>query len=145
MSVRMIWKLRSHDHHLSSLSKPRDVYLWSQDWFNYTILKQLPTISKIPFFTFEIKTWKVLPVVPEYAEMRQTYCKVTSIEHYNDVMDGRAAVRIFYLSHRLVEVCEINRINHWCSLGTVRSHPSVHHSSGKPGLPSFPLNDGLGG
>ena len=43
-------KYAPHDHQLPSLSKPRDVYLWSRDRFYDTILKQLPTIPKTPFF-----------------------------------------------------------------------------------------------
>ena len=30
---------------------------------------------------------------------------------------------VFYLSDRLVRVCEINRIHHWCSVGTEKSQP----------------------
>ena len=30
----------------------------------------------------------------------------------------RAAVRFFYLTLELVWVCEINRIHHWCLVGT---------------------------
>ena len=29
----------------------------------------------------------------------------------------------FYLSHGLVEVCEINRIHHWFSVGTEKAQP----------------------
>ena len=39
-------------------------------------------------------------------------------------------------------VCEKNRIHHWWSGGTEKSQPEGHHSSGKGGLPSFPLNGG---
>ena len=54
----------------------------------------------------------------------------------------RAAIR-FYLSLGLVRVCEINRIHHWCSVGTEKSVPEGPvGSSGKRGLPSFPLNGG---
>ena len=38
---------------------------------------------------------------------------VTSFYHYNDVMERCAAVRFL-----LVGVCEINRIHHWCPVGT---------------------------
>ena len=48
----------------------------------------------------------------------------------------------FYLSQGLVRVCEINRIHHWCSVGTEKSQPEVPPFSGKRGLPSFPLNGG---
>ena len=43
--------------------------------------------------------------------------------------------RRFYL-------CEINRIHHWCSVGTENPNPRAHRSSEKRGLPSFPLNGG---
>ena len=43
----------------------------------------------------------------------------------------RAAIR-FYLSLGLVRVCEINRIHHWCSVGTEKSqHEGPLRSSGK--------------
>ena len=67
--------------------------------------------QKYRFFIFEIKTWKVPPVVPEYAEMRQTYDKVTSLLTIQWRHGSTSCSSIFYLSHRLVEVCEINRIN----------------------------------
>ena len=34
-----------------------------------------------------------------------------------------AAVHLFYFSHGLVRVCEINRIHHWCSVGTGITQP----------------------
>ena len=39
-------------------------------------------------------------------------------------------------------VCEKNKIHHWCSVGTEKSQPEGPPSSGKRGLPSFPLNGG---
>ena len=60
------------------------------------------------------------------------------------VCGRRAAVR-FYLSLGLVRECEINRIHHWCSVGTEKSQPETHRTSGKRGLPSFPLNAGSEG
>ena len=49
---------------------------------------------------------------------------VTSFKHFNDFTDRVADVRlfIFYLSHGLVWVCEINRIHHWCLVGTGKSN-----------------------
>ena len=45
---------------------------------------------------------------------------------------------------RIYHECEggINRIYHWCSVGTEKSQPEGHRSSWKRGLPSFPLNSG---
>ena len=51
---------------------------------------------------------------------------VTSFYHCNDVTERHvASVRlvVFYLSLGLVRVCEINRIDHWCSVGTEKSTP----------------------
>ena len=39
-------------------------------------------------------------------------------------------------------MCELNRIHHWCSVGTENPNPRAHRYSGKRGLPSFPLNGG---
>ena len=61
------------------------------------------------------KDMKRLSENPEFAEMRHG-------EHYNDVTDSAVSVRLFfYLSLGLVRVCEINRIHHWCSVGTEKS------------------------
>ena len=46
--------------------------------------------------------------VPEYAETRYTYDMVTSLLHYNDVID-RSAVHFFYLSQGLVRVSHIGK------------------------------------
>ena len=37
---------------------------------------------------------------------------------------------VFYLSHGLVRVCEINRIHHWCSVRTGKSQPEGWDVSG---------------
>ena len=72
------------------------------------------------------KTWTILPKI---INTLRCYI-VTSFSHNNDVTDLRAAsvwptcgCSFFYLSHGLVQVCEINRIHHWCSVGTVKSQP----------------------
>ena len=66
---------------------------------------------------------------------------VTSFEQFDDVRDRRATADVrlfvFYLSHGLVQVCEINRIHHCCSVGTGISKPD-----GTRGLPSIPFNSG---
>ena len=74
------------------------------------------------FYIWKKNTWKVLPVVPGYPEMRHTYDRW---RHFNNTMTSWIEVLHFdfYLSHRLVEVCEINRIHHWCSLGIRKSQP----------------------
>ena len=46
------------------------------------------------------------------------------------------------LQNVLSAVVEINRIHHWCPGGTEKSQPKAPRSSGKQGLPIFPLNDG---
>ena len=49
---------------------------------------------------------------------------VTSFKDYNDIAHRCAAdvkLFVFYLSLGLVWVCEINRIHHWCSVGTKKS------------------------
>ena len=53
-----------------------------------------------------------------------------------------AAVQIFIFPLGWYRVYEINRIHHWCSVGTEKPNLRAHHSSGKRGLPSFPLNGG---
>ena len=45
---------------------------------------------------------------------------------------------MFYLSHRLVQVCEINRINHWCSVGTEKSQPEGPPFQWETRLAKFP-------
>ena len=44
----------------------------------------------------------------------------------------RAAVR-FYLSHGLLQVCEINRIHHWCSVVPEKSKPEGPLNGGPSG------------
>ena len=51
-------------------------------------------------FYLKKKTHKMLPEVPEYAEMRNKYNMVTSFYHYNVVTARRAAVR--FLSFQLI-------------------------------------------
>ena len=66
------------------------------------------------------KTWK-----KNFQKIRNTQrCDMlTSFLHLNDVTNRRAdsvrsaTVRVFYLFHGLVRVCEINRIHHWCPVG----------------------------
>ena len=53
----------------------------------------------------------------------------------------RAAVHFFFISHGLVQVCEINRIHHWCSIGTEKSQPEGQSFQWE-GLPSFPMSGG---
>ena len=56
---------------------------------------------------------------------------------YDDVRERRAAVR-FYLVHGLVRVCEINRIHHWCSVGTEKSQPEGPRFQWETRLAEFP-------
>ena len=82
---------------------------------NYGLFSCSPLI---PAFYIGKKTRKWFPENPEFAEMRH------GDVNYNDATDLRATdVRLFVfcLSHGLVWVCEINRIHHWCSVGTGES------------------------
>ena len=66
---------------------------------------------------------------------------VTSFLHYDDFTDRRAtSVRlfVFYLSLGLVRVCEINRIHHWCSVGTEKSQPKGTPFQWEMRLAEFP-------
>ena len=66
---------------------------------------------------------------------------VRSFYYNNAVTDRRAAsVRpfVFYLSLGLVRVCEINRIHHWCSVGTEKSQPEGPPFQWKWRLAEFP-------
>ena len=45
---------------------------------------------------------------------------------------------IFYLSLGLVRVCEINRIHHWCSVGTEKSQPAGPPFQWETRLAEFP-------
>ena len=44
----------------------------------------------------------------------------------------------FYLYHGLVQVCEINRIHHWCSVGTEKSQPEGPPFQWETRLAEFP-------
>ena len=70
------------------------------------------------------KNMKRLPENPEVAEMRHGDVILTSqwrCSHGSTC--GRHAAVLFYLPHGLVRVWEINRIHHWCSVGTEKSQP----------------------
>ena len=45
------------------------------------------------------------------------------LQCHNGSTFGRRAAVLFHLSHGLVQVCQINRIHHWCSVGTEKSQP----------------------
>ena len=61
---------------------------------------------------------------------------VTSFYRCNDVTERRAAsVR---LSLGLVRVCQINRIHHWCSVGTEKSQPEGPPFQWETRLAEFP-------
>ena len=81
--------------------------------------------------------WKRLPENPEYAEMRHGDVILT----LHDVIDRcKASMRlfVFYLSLGLVRVCEINRIHHWCSVGTEKSQPEGPPFQWETRLAEFP-------
>ena len=89
------------------------------------------------FILYWEKNGKKASKNPEYAQMRHGYVILT----FNDVTDRRGvSVRptwgcsFFYLSQRLLWVCEINRIYH--------SNVRAHHCVWKRCLPSLPLNGG---
>ena len=63
-------------------------------------------------------------------------------------MDRRAAdvqLFVFYLSNGLACVCEINRIRHWCSLGTEKSQPEGPPFQWETRLAEFPTEWWTGG
>ena len=51
---------------------------------------------------------------------------------------GRRTAILFYLSLGLARVCEINRIDHWCSVGTEKSQPEGPPFQWETRLAEFP-------
>ena len=51
----------------------------------------------------------------------------------------------FYLSHGLKGVCEINRFQHWCSVGTGKSQPKGPSFQLETRLVEFPTDGGAEG
>ena len=77
--------------------------------------------------------------------MQHTYDMVMSLKQFNDVTDQCVAVHVFFIFPTgWYGVCEIESIIgvQW---GQKNPNPRAHSSTGKQGLPSFPLNGGLKG
>ena len=65
------------------------------------------------------------------------YITMTSQIDVRPACCWRESVR-FYLSHRLVRVCETNRIHHWCSVVPEKSQPSGPTFQWETRLAKFP-------
>ena len=95
----------------------------------YPILTQIvDSFSCSPLCTtFYIeKRWKRLPEYHEFAEMRHGDVILTLQWRHRSTW-GQLAVDVrifvFWIFPGLVWVCEVNRIHHWCSVGTGKSQP----------------------
>ena len=96
-------------------------------------------------FLYWKKTWKRLPENPEYAQMRHGDVILTLQWRHGSTCGQRAddvRLFVFYLSLGLVRVCEIIESIIGVQWGQKNPNPRAHRSSGKRGLPSFPLNGG---
>ena len=99
----------------------------ARDRFSYSIITWIMNyFSRSPLDTSDsIEKHEKRPSEnPEYSDMQHGDVILTLQWHHGSTCDQRSAdVRLFffYLSQGLVRVCEINRIYHWCPVGTGKS------------------------
>ena len=138
-------KICAEDHQLASQGLPSDYKRWSRGTdFSIPSPHKLRILflahHLIPQFIFE-KHVKKNPENHENAEMWHSDVIITLQWRHRSTCSQRVAgvqLFIFYLSHGLVHVCEINRIHHWSSVGTEKSQPEGPPFQWKTRLAEFP-------